>query len=305
MTRYIATRLGYGAIAVIGVVLVVFVVVRLLGDPAALMLSEDAPPQAIEAFRIEHGFDKPIHIQLIRYLGDLARGDLGKSLRHNESASRLILERIPATLQLTVAALVVSLLISIPLGTIAALNKGTMRDRATMVIAIAGQSLPDFWLALMLMLVFGVWLKWVPVSGMGSWKHLVLPVISLAVFPLARATRLVRSSLLETLNQDYIKTARSKGLSSLTTVGKHALRNALIPVVTIVGLEVGSLLGGAIIIETIFAWPGMGRLLVQALNNRDFPLIQAGVLMLAVIKVIVTVMVDVAYTFIDPRIRYA
>lgn len=305
MSRYILSRFGYGLIAILGVVLVVFVVVRLLGDPAALMLSEDAPPQAIEAFRREHGFDKPIQVQLVKYLGEVLRGDLGNSLRHNEPAAKLISGRIPATLQLTLTALLVSLVISIPLGTIAALNKGTARDRVTMVIAIAGQSLPDFWLGLMLMLVFGVWLKWVPVSGTGSWKHLVLPVITLALFPLARATRLVRSSLLDALNQDYIKTARSKGLSGLTTVYKHALRNALIPVVTIVGLEIGSLLGGAIIIETIFAWPGMGRLLVQALNNRDFPLIQAGVLMIAIIKVTVTVMVDVSYSLIDPRIRYA
>lgn len=305
MVRYVLSRLGYGLIAVIGVVLVVFVVVRMLGDPAALMLSEDAPPAAIEAFRQEHGFDQPILVQLVRFLGEVAAGNLGTSLRHHEPAMALIMERIPATLQLAVAALVLSLVVSIPLGIIAAMNKDTMRDRATMVLAITGQSIPDFWFGLMLMLVFSVWLKWLPVSGTGTWLHMVLPVITLATFPLARTTRLVRSSLLETLGQDYIQTARSKGLSGLTTVYKHALRNALIPVVTIVGLEVGSLLSGAIIVETIFAWPGMGRLLVQALNNRDFPVIQAGVLMLAIIKVLVTIVVDVAYTIIDPRIRYA
>jgi len=304
MVRYVLSRLGYGLIAVIGVVLVVFVVVRLLGDPAALMLSEDAPPAAIEAFRQEHGFDQPIMVQLGRFFSEVARGDLGTSLRHHEPALSLIIERIPATLQLAVAALVLSLVISIPLGIVAALNKDTIRDRATMVLAIAGQSIPDFWFGLMLMLVFSVWLKWLPVSGTGTWLHMVLPVITLATFPLARTTRLVRSSLLETLGQDYIQTARAKGLSGMVTVYKHALRNALIPVITIVGLEVGSLLSGAIIVETIFAWPGMGRLLVQALNNRDFPVIQAGVLMLAIIKVLVTIVVDVTYTIIDPRIRY-
>lgn len=304
MVRYVLSRLGYGLIAVIGVVLVVFVVVRLLGDPAALMLSEDAPPAAIEAFRQEHGFDQPIMVQLGRFFTEVASGDLGTSLRHHEPALSLIIERIPATLQLAVAALVLSLVISIPLGIVAALNKDTIRDRATMVLAIAGQSIPDFWFGLMLMLVFSVWLKWLPVSGTGTWLHMVLPVITLATFPLARTTRLVRSSLLETLGQDYIQTARAKGLSGMVTVYKHALRNALIPVITIVGLEVGSLLSGAIIVETIFAWPGMGRLLVQALNNRDFPVIQAGVLMLAIIKVLVTIVVDVTYTIIDPRIRY-
>src|SRR5690625_635868 len=304
MVRYVLSRLGYGLIAVIGVVLVVFVVVRLLGDPAALMLSEDAPPAAIEAFRQEHGFDQPIMVQLGRFFSEVARGDLGTSLRHHEPALSLIIERIPATLQLAVAALVLSLVISIPLGIVAALNKDTIRDRATMVLAIAGQSIPDFWFGLMLMLVFSVWLKWLPVSGTGTWLHMVLPVITLATFPLARTTRLVRSSLLETLGQDYIQTARAKGLSGMVTVYKHALRNALIPVITIVGLEVGSLLSGAIIVETIFAWPGMGRLLVQALNNRDFPVIQAGVLMLAIIKVLVTIVVDVTYTIIAPRIRY-
>lgn len=304
MSRYVLSRLGAGAVAVIGIVLVVFVVVRLLGDPAALMMPPEAPREAIEAFRKENGFDKPIPLQLVSFLGDLARGDLGRSLRHEEPAGQMIFERIPATLQLSTAALVLSLVIAVPLGVIAARNRGRFRDRATMAFAIFGQSVPDFWFGLMLMFVFGVWLRLLPISGSGTWKHLLLPTVTLAVFPLARTTRLVRSSLLEVLGQDFIKTARAKGLSERVVVYKHGVRNALIPVVTIVGLEIGSLLGGAVITETIFAWPGMGRLLVTALNGRDFPVIQAGVLMMALIKVVVNLAVDLVYSVLDPRIRY-
>lgn len=304
MYRFLLSRLGYGLIAIAGIVVVVFIIVRLLGDPATLMLTENAPPEAVAAFRQEHGLDQPIHIQLVRWLADVAKGNLGRSMRHNEPALGMLVERIPATLSLTAGALLLSLVISVPLGVLAARHHNTVRDRITMGIAVLGQSVPDFWLGLMLMLVFGVWLRWLPISGMGTWKHLVLPMITLAVFPLARTTRLIRSSLLETLGQDYVKTGHAKGLAANRVLYKHALRNALIPVVTIVGLEVGSLLGGAIIVETIFAWPGMGRLLVQALNNRDFALIQAGVLMLAVLKVVVNLGVDLAYSVLDPRIRY-
>lgn len=304
MLRFFLTRLAYGVIAIFGIVLVVFVVVRQLGDPAMLMLSENAPPEAVEAFRVANGLDKPTFVQLWHFLSDVVRGDLGRSLRHGEPVVTLIAQRIPATLKLTASALVLSLVVAIPLGVLAARSRGTMKDRLTMALAVLGQSVPDFWLGLMLMLVVGVWLRLLPVSGTGTWKHLVLPAFTLAVFPIARTTRLVRSGLLEVLGHDYVRTARAKGLREQIIVYKHGLRNALIPVVTIVGMEVGSLLGGAIIIETIFAWPGMGRLLVQALDNRDFPLIQAGVLLLAALKVVVNLAVDVLYVTLDPRIRY-
>lgn len=304
LLRFLLNRLLLGVIAIIGIVLVVFIVVRQLGDPAVLMLSPDAPAEAIEAFRIANGLDKSTVVQLWHFVADVAKGDLGRSLRHDEPVLRLIMERIPATLQLTVSALLLSVVIAVPLGVIAARNRGTVKDRVTMGLAVLGQSVPDFWLGLMLMLVAGVWLRILPISGTGTWQHLVLPTITLGVFPLARTTRLVRSGLLEVLGEDYVRTARSKGLREQVIVYKHGLRNALIPVITIIGLEVGSLLGGAVIIETVFAWPGMGRLLVQALNNRDFPLIQAGVLVLAILKVIVNLAVDVLYSSLDPRIRY-
>lgn len=293
-----------GFIAIIGIVLVVFVVARQLGDPALLILSPDAPAEAIAAFRATHGLDKPTLVQLWDFIVNLAKGDLGQSLRHDEPVFRLIVERVPATLRLTLAALVVSLVLAVPLGVLAARNRGTPTDRWTMGFAVLGQSIPDFWLGLMLMLVAGVWLKILPISGTGTWKHLVLPTITLSVFPLARTTRLVRSGLLEVLGEDFVRTARAKGLGESLIVYKHGLRNALIPVITIIGMEVGSLLGGAVIVETIFAWPGMGRLLVQALNNRDFPLIQGGVLVMAVMKVVVNLGVDLLYSTLDPRIRY-
>lgn len=293
-----------GFIAIIGIVLVVFVVARQLGDPALLILSPDAPAEAIAAFRATHGLDKPTLVQLWDFIVNLAKGDLGQSLRHDEPVFRLIVERVPATLRLTLAALIVSLVLAVPLGVLAARNRGTPTDRWTMGFAVLGQSIPDFWLGLMLMLVAGVWLKILPISGTGTWKHLVLPTITLSVFPLARTTRLVRSGLLEVLGEDFVRTARAKGLGESLIVYKHGLRNALIPVITIIGMEVGSLLGGAVIVETIFAWPGMGRLLVQALNNRDFPLIQGGVLVMAVMKVVVNLGVDLLYSTLDPRIRY-
>lgn len=304
MYKYLANRLFYSLIAIVGIVVVVFVIVRMLGDPAVLMLSHEAPLEALEAFRREHGLDRPIWEQLGKFMLDVLRGDLGRSLRHSEDVVSLLLQRLPLTMQLAGAAFVLSLVLAVPLGVLAARYRGTFRDRSLMVMAVLGQSVPDFWLGLMLMLVFGVVLKWVPISGSGSWQHLVLPAVTLSVFPLARTTRLVRSGMIEMLNQDFVRTARAKGLSDAKVVYKHALRNALIPVVTIIGLEIGSLLGGAVIVETVFAWPGMGRFLVQALNNRDFPVIQAGVLFLALSKVAVNLAVDLLYSTVDPRVRY-
>ncbi len=303
MGGYLARRLFSGALAILGIVIVVFVLVRMLGDPAALMMPPEATKEEIEIFRHAYGFDRPIHVQLVDFMKDLARGDLGRSLRHDEPVMNMIMERLPATLKLSVTALVISLVLAVPLGVIAAIHRGGFWDRATMVIAMLGQSVPDFWLGLMLIYLAGVRLRLVPISGYGGLSHLVLPALTLSTFPLARTTRIVRSAMLEVLGQDYIRTARSKGLSEGIVTYKHALKNALIPVITVVGLDLGALLGGAVIVETIFAWPGMGRLVVQALDNRDFPLVQGGVLVMAISYVGVNILVDLLYSIVDPRIR--
>jgi peptide/nickel transport system permease protein len=300
---YLARRLLSGALAILGIVIVVFVLVRMLGDPAALMMPPEATKEEIEIFRHAYGFDRPIHVQLVDFMRDLARGDLGRSLRHDEPVMDMIMERLPATLKLSVTALVVSLILAVPLGVIAAIHRGTFWDRATMVMAMLGQSVPDFWLGLMLIYLAGVRLRLAPISGYGGFSHLILPALTLSAFPLARTTRIVRSAMLEVLGQDYIRTARSKGLSERMVTYKHALKNALIPVITVVGLDLGALLGGAVIVETIFAWPGMGRLVVQALDNRDFPLVQGGVLVMAISYVGVNILVDLLYSIVDPRIR--
>ena len=303
MGGYLARRLFSGALAILGIVIVVFVLVRMLGDPAALMMPPEATKEEIEIFRHAYGFDRPIHMQLVDFMKELARGDLGRSLRHDEPVMNMIMERLPATLKLSVTALVFSLILAVPLGVIAAIHRGTFWDRATMVIAMLGQSVPDFWLGLMLIYLAGVRLRLGPISGYGGFSHLILPALTLSVFPLARTTRIVRSAMLEVLGQDYIRTARSKGLSERIVTYKHALKNALIPVITVVGLDLGALLGGAVIVETIFAWPGMGRLVVQALDNRDFPLVQGGVLVMAISYVGVNILVDLLYSIVDPRIR--
>ncbi|MGI6130534.1 MAG: ABC transporter permease [Bacillota bacterium] len=303
MGGYLARRLLSGALAILGIVIVVFVLVRMLGDPAALMMPPEATKEEIEIFRHAYGFDRPIHVQLVDFMRDLARGDLGRSLRHDEPVMDMIMERLPATLKLSVTALVVSLILAVPLGVIAAIHRGTFWDRATMVMAMLGQSVPDFWLGLMLIYLAGVRLRLAPISGYGGFSHLILPALTLSAFPLARTTRIVRSAMLEVLGQDYIRTARSKGLSERMVTYKHALKNALIPVITVVGLDLGALLGGAVIVETIFAWPGMGRLVVQALDNRDFPLVQGGVLVMAISYVGVNILVDLLYSIVDPRIR--
>jgi len=300
---YLARRLLSGALAILGIVIVVFVLVRMLGDPAALMMPPEATKEEIEIFRHAYGFDRPIHVQLVDFMRDLARGDLGRSLRHDEPVMDMIMERLPATLKLSVTALVVSLILAVPLGVIAAIHRGTFWDRATMIMAMLGQSVPDFWLGLMLIYLAGVRLRLAPISGYGGFSHLILPALTLSAFPLARTTRIVRSAMLEVLGQDYIRTARSKGLSERMVTYKHALKNALIPVITVVGLDLGALLGGAVIVETIFAWPGMGRLVVQALDNRDFPLVQGGVLVMAISYVGVNILVDLLYSIVDPRIR--
>jgi len=287
----------------VGVSLVVFALVHLSGDPVLLMVSSDAPPDVVATTRRALGFDRPLAEQFARYLTHAVRGDLGVSLRSNRPVTALIAERLPATVELTVAALVIAVVVAVPAGIVSAVKRGSVIDRLAMVGAVAGQAVPIFWLALLLIAFFGVRLRWLPVYGHGSLAHLVLPAVSLSTIVLGRLARLVRSSMLEVLGQDYVRTARAKGLAEPRVLAGHALKNAAIPIVTLLGLQFAQLLGGAVVTETIFAWPGIGRLVVEAIFNRDFPVVQGVVLVVSLIFVAVNMLVDLAYAAIDPRIR--
>jgi ABC-type dipeptide/oligopeptide/nickel transport system permease component len=277
--------------------------VHLSGDPVRLMVPTDAPPEVVADARHALGFDRPLWEQFARWSLRAAGGDLGESLRNHRPVAGLIAERLPATVELTVAALVIAVVVAIPAGIVSAVNRGTWLDSLAMVGAVAGQALPVFWLALLLIAFFGVYLRWLPVYGHGTLAHLVLPALSLSTIVLGRLARLVRSSMLEVLGQDFVRTARAKGLAEPRVLAVHALRNAALPVVTVLGLQFAQLLGGAVVTETIFAWPGIGRLVVEAIFNRDFPIVQGVVLVVSLIFVVVNVLVDVAYVVIDPRIR--
>jgi peptide/nickel transport system permease protein len=287
----------------VGVSLVVFGLVHLSGDPVLLMVSSDAPPDVVTATRHALGFDRPLYEQFGRYVTRAAQGDLGVSLRSSRPVATLIRERLPATVELTLAALLIAVAVAVPAGIVSAVRRGSLVDRVAMVGAVAGQAMPIFWLALLLITLFGVYLRWLPVFGRGSLAHLVLPAVSLSTVILGRLARLVRSSMLEVLGQDYVRTARAKGVGEPRVLAAHALKNAAIPIVTLLGLQFAQLLGGAVVTETIFAWPGIGRLVVEAIFNRDFPVIQGVVLVVSLIFVSVNLLVDLAYAALDPRIR--
>ncbi|MFI5375704.1 MAG: ABC transporter permease [Candidatus Rokuibacteriota bacterium] len=296
-------RLGHAAVVAVGVSLVVFGLVHLSGDPVLLMVSSDAPPDVVATTRHALGFDRSLHRQFTDYVTRAARGDLGVSLRSSLPVATLIRERLPATVELTVAALLIAVAVAIPAGIVSAVKRGSALDRLAMVGAVAGQAIPIFWLALLLIAFFGVYLRWLPVFGRGSLAHLVLPAVSLSTVILGRLARLVRSSMLEVLGQDYVRTARAKGVGEVRVLAGHALKNAAIPIVTLLGLQFAQLLGGAVVTETIFAWPGIGRLVVEAIFNRDFPVVQGVVLVVSLIFVAVNLLVDLAYVALDPRIR--
>ena len=303
MKVYLIRRLLQSILVLFGVSLVVFLILHLTGDPTLLLLPPDATAEEIHRFREAMGFNDPVLVQYLRFFRGAVQGNFGDSLRHGEPAFALVVERLPATLELTAAALLVALCLALPAGIISAVRRNTPLDYATTVVALLGQSMPTFWLGIMLILIFSVQLSLLPSSGRGDLEHLVLPAFTLGLFTTARITRLTRSGMLEVLGQDYIRTARAKGVSERPVIWKHALKNASIPIVTIVGIELGTLLGGAVITETIFAWPGVGRLSVQAIFNRDYPVVQAAVFVLASTFVVVNLIVDIAYTYLDPRIR--
>ncbi len=305
MRRYILRRIGLLVPVVIGVVTVVFLIVHFIpGDPVEIMLGEQAQAVDKEALRRQMGLDKPLHVQYVDFLARLARGDLGRSLHTKRPVLESIVRRLPATLELALAAMVVALVLAIPLGLLSAYKKDTVVDQGSMLFALLGISMPNFWLGPLLIIVFSVKLGWLPVSGRGSLAHVVLPAITLGTAMAAILARMIRASMLDVIQSDYITTARAKGVRESRVVLKHAFRNALIPVVTIVGLQIGGLLAGSIITETIFAWPGIGRLAIQAINARDYPLVQGCVLVIALGYVLVNFLTDLLYGFIDPRIRY-
>jgi peptide/nickel transport system permease protein len=300
---YLGRRLLQSLLVLLGVSFVVFLILYLTGDPALVLLPPDASIEDVQKFREVMGFNDPFLVQYWRFLSGALRGDFGQSIRHGEPAFALVVERMPATFELAGAALLIALVLAIPAGIVSAVRRNTPVDYTSTVIALLGQSMPTFWLGIMLILVFSVHFNLLPSSGRGTLQHLILPAVTLGLFTTARITRLTRSGMLEVLNQDYIRTARAKGVSDRPVVWKHAFKNAAIPIVTIVGIELGTLLGGSVITETIFAWPGVGRMSVQAIYNRDYPVVQAAVFLLASTFVLVNLLVDVVYTYLDPRIR--
>ncbi|AYD04026.1 ABC transporter permease [Neorhizobium sp. NCHU2750] len=303
MTRYLVVKLLEAVVAIWGVVTIVFFVSRILGDPTVLLLPVGAGAQEIETLRTALGLDRPLAEQYVYSLLAMMKGDFGTSFQHVRPALDVVLERMPATASLAGLALLFGTLIGAIAGAIAALMRGTVAELIVMIAALLGQATPTFWLGIMLILLFSVQLGWLPTGGAGGWENFVLPGLTLSVFVSASIARLLRSSLLDIMREDYVRTARAKGLMPRTVFFWHIARNALIPVVTMIGIIAGELLGGSVVIETVFAWPGVGRVIVQAIQAQDFPVIQAGVAVVASIFVVVNLLVDLLYGVLDPRIR--
>lgn len=286
------------------ITMIVFVLMRLTGDPVSLMLPETATAEERETLRESLGLNDPLPVQYLAFLGDLVKGDFGDSFRYNMDALDLVLERLPATLELAIASMIVAVIISVPLGILSAIKRNSVLDLFITGGAVLGKAMPNFWLGIMLILFFSVTFQFLPVSGRGTLGHLVLPAITLGTGIAAEMTRLIRSSMLEILGQDFIRTARSKGLRETVVVNQHAFRNALIPVVTIMALQTATLVGGTLITETVFAWPGLGQLLVQAVNLRDMAVVQAATFIIAIFVIFSNLSADLIYRFLDPRIKY-
>lgn len=303
--RYLVGRIASSLLSLFLLTAGIFFLVRLSGDPVVIMLPSDAPPEMIAAFRANLGLDQPMLVQFWQFLVNLIQGDFGQSLKYQESALSLVVARLPATFTLGFAAITIALLLALPLGILAAVYRGTWIDRLASALPLLGQSFPVFWIGIMLAMLFSVKLRWLPVSGYGTVLHLILPSVSLGMYFTARLSRLVTASMVDTLQRDYVRTARAKGIPPWRVVMKHAFRNSLVAVITMAGVQLAALLGGAVVTETVFAWPGVGRLAIQAVSNRDYPLIQAVVLIMAVIVILTNLLVDMCYALIDPRIKEA
>lgn len=304
MTAYLLKRVLQLVPVLIGITLVTFSIVRLTGDPAAIMLPPDTPKATVEAFRHEYGLDQPAYAQYLRFVGSAIHGDFGQSIRYRQPVSDLFVERLPATLQLGAAAMLFALVLGIPLGILSAVYRDRWIDYLMRIVALTGQAVPSFYLGLMLIMVVAVQWRLLPTSGYGSHEQLILPAFTLGVFLLALTARFTRGAVIEVLRQDFVRTGRAKGLPERILLQRHVLKNALIPVVTVIGLQVGGAFSGAVVTETVFAWPGIGRLMVQAISTRDFPIVQATVMATALIFVVVNLLVDIAYAWLDPRIKY-
>lgn len=323
MWTFIARRLLQSIVVIFGVTLISFVALQIGGDPTYLFVSERATEEEIAMVREALGFDRPLHVQYLTYLANVVQGEFGNSLSYRQPAMEIVLGALPATIELTIFAMTFAIALAIPLGVFAALYRGTPVDGGIMTVAMFGQSVPGFWLGIMMILFFGLSLGWFPISGHvpflmpflegdfatafanlpSTLYYLVMPGIAVSFYSLSRNARLVRSSMLEVLGQDYVRTARSKGLNERTVVVHHALRNAWLPVVTMIGLEFGFLLGGVVVIETVFSYPGIGRLVFNAINQRDIPVVQAAVIVLSVIFIALNLIVDLVYARIDPRVK--
>ena len=304
MLRYLVRRLLLTLPVLLGVATLVFLLIHLVpGDPAQAMLGDGASAQDIAELRVSLGLDRPLLEQYVTFLRHAITGDLGRSFRTGQPVTTMIVERIPATAELAVAAMIVAILIAIPLGVVAAVWRGTAADYGAMTFALAGVSIPNFWLGPLLAIVFAVELGWLPVSGRGTLAHLILPAVSLGLALAAILARMTRASLLEELRELYVRAARARGASRVAAITTHALRNSMIPLLTIVALQFGAVLTGAVITETIFAWPGIGRLLIQSIGFRDYPMVQGCILLIAVTYVTVNLVTDLMYGVLDPRIR--
>ncbi|MGH2550281.1 MAG: nickel ABC transporter permease [Thermomicrobiales bacterium] len=303
MSAYVLRRVLYALFVLWGALTIIFVAIRIVpGDPAAMMLGASATQEDVADLRGRLGLEDSLPRQYVSFLGDVAQLDFGKSLWLNRPVTTSVTERIAATAKLAGAAMLLALLVSFPLGVLAALRPRSLLDRLVSIVSLLGQSVPGFWLGIMLILVFARQLRWLPSSGSDGFKNLILPAVTLAMPLIGILTRLIRSGLLDVLYEDYIRTARAKGLSQRTVLTRHAMRNMLIPVVTVIGLQMGNLLGGAVIVETVFAWPGIGRLLVDAIFHRDYPLVQAAILFITASFIFINLLVDISYVYLDPRI---
>ena len=303
MRAYIVSRLGQTALVLFLSLTAVFAMSRLSGDPVLLFMPMDIQAKDVNEFRQRLGFNDPVPVQYARFVAGAARGDFGESLRYREGAMGLVLARLPATLLLASTSLLLTFAVAVPLGVLTAVRRDGLLDHVGTVSTVLGQATPGFWLGLMLIYFFSVRLHWLPTGGMDGPANFVMPCVVLASFYAARIARLTRSSVLDTLNEEFVLTARAKGLAEWMVIGKHTLKNSAIPIVTLAGLETGQLLGGAVITETIFAWPGLGRLTVQALLNRDFPVVLAAVFVISVTYTLINLIVDLLYGWLDPRTR--
>lgn len=304
MTTYILKRIVQVLPVMVGITVVAFVLVRLTGDPATFMLPPETPRETVEQFRRENGLDQPIYVQYVRFVGNAMQGDFGKSLRYREPVTTLFLERLPATVELAAGAMALAILAGIPVGILSAVKRNSWIDTLTRCIALFGQAVPSFYLGLMLIMIVAVQWRLLPTGGRGDPQQLVLPALTLGVHLLALTARFSRGAVLDVLRQDYVRTGRAKGLGEQLLLSRHVMKNAMIPIVTVIGLQVGATFSGAVVTETVFSWPGIGRLMVQAITTRDFPIVQATVMIVAFIFVMVNLLVDLTYAWLDPRIKY-